>query len=163
MEILIAIVCAIVIAFLIMKMMVRSHVKWLEKQSPVGIWIAKNEGTDIILQFEQGPKPELNEGTYKQIMKDPSGNNIREYGSWSTHMHSLHMLILASDIKNHPRFGQDAEYYISYIWTDKISIDGPDRSNITYAKSNSISNVNIDGTDDSNAKGLHSIEPDKGN
>ena len=123
---------------------VRSHIKWLDKQSPAGVWTAEHDGAEITIQFEQEADSKTKEGTYKQITKMPDENVIREFGHWILRRSKLCMLILASEITNHPRFGQDTEYTIYYTGYDRIKIDGPDRSNIVYKRAPDGTVVDLD-------------------
>lgn len=113
---------------------VRSHIKWLGKQSPVGVWTAEHNGAKITIQFEQESKSNKKEGIYKQITELPDGKTIREFGHWISRRTQLHMLILASEIKNHPRFAQNTVYRILYTGYDSIRINGPDRPYIAYKR-----------------------------
>ena len=123
---------------------VRSHIKWLDKQSPVGIWTAEHDGTEITIQFEQESGSKTKEGIYKQIMKMADEKVIREFGHWISLRSKLRMLILANEIPNHPRFGQDTEYTIYYTGNDRIRIDGPDRPNIVYKRAPDGTIVDLD-------------------
>ncbi len=51
---------------------------------------------------------------------------------------------MATDEKNHPRFGQDTIYHISYVGPDEIKIDGPDRPKIVYSRANEKNEINFD-------------------
>lgn len=70
-----------VVAFLIIVfiLFVRWHVRWLARQSPIGVWVASlNTGT-VTIEFDGGP----NEGTYKQLSENEDGAD-REFGSWAS-------------------------------------------------------------------------------
>jgi hypothetical protein len=107
----------------------RNHQAWLERQSPLGAWIASISGRKITLIFEGGP----HEGLYKQLTEE-NGQRIREFGHWCQHKNKLEMLIMASDIPSNPRFGRNAIYKILFLRARKIAIIGPDRPNISYIK-----------------------------
>ncbi|MFH2047386.1 MAG: hypothetical protein ABIK92_19840 [Pseudomonadota bacterium] len=130
MKILIIIISIIVVLIVIFKMMAKNHKKWLEQQSPTGLWLFENEEKRIILHFEEGPK----EGPYKQLVKLKNGTELKEFGHWASSMNELKMLIMATDEKNNPRFGQDTIFNISYVGPDEIKIDGPDKNNIVYSR-----------------------------
>lgn len=130
------VVAALVIAYLLFT---RWHNKWLAQQTPAGTWIAEDGDTRITLVFEEGPR----EGTYKQLT-ELNGNRLREFGHWAVSLHDLKMLIMATDISNHPRFGFDTSYRISYIGPDAIQIDGPDRRNMIYAKATEDAMIDFD-------------------
>ncbi len=130
MKILLIIVFIVVVLFVIIKIMAQNHKKWLEQQSPAGSWIFENEEKKIIIQFEQGP----NEGPYKQIVKLKDGTEVKEFGHWSSSINELRMLIMATDEKDHPRFGQDTIFSIRYVGPDEIEINGPDRPNLEYSR-----------------------------
>ena len=134
MKILAIIACVVIVLVIAIALFVRSHVKWLSKQTPVGVWITQHDGSTITLQFEQGPNDDVNEGIYKQIEKTQDGKEIKEFGHWAAHMNDLQMLIMASEIKNHPRFGQDTAYKVLYVGPDRIKISGPDRPDLVYKK-----------------------------
>jgi hypothetical protein len=40
----------------------------------------------------------------------------------------IKMIIMATDIPSHPRFGEDTQYNVSRIAKDSFKIDGPDRA-----------------------------------
>jgi len=126
-----AIICLVVIIILIIvvKILSSKHSEWLDQQSPVGSWVSITNGAKTVIQFEGGPK----EGAYKQIIEH-DGVKTKELGHWHSNRNELQMLIMATDIKSHPRFGQDTAYTIRYTDTNKIFIEGPDR-NSTYEKS----------------------------
>jgi hypothetical protein len=120
-------ICVLVILILVARFLARSHRKWLERQSPVGVWRTTTENQTITLQFEGGPK----EGTYKQLT-EAQDDSIREFGHWAVHLHELRMLIMATDVPNHSRFGEDTVYEIAYVGPQSIKINGPDRPNWIY-------------------------------
>lgn len=129
MKILAIVVCVLAVLVILVTMLARSHRKWLEQQSPVGVWRSSAEQRNVTLQFEGGPK----EGPYKQVVES-ADQTIREFGHWAIHVRELRMLIMATDIQNHPRFGQDTVYRISYVGPDSIAIDGPDRPGLVYQR-----------------------------
>ena len=120
-------------------LLARNHKQWLERQTPAGVWQATDGQTKITLQFEGGPR----EGTYKQLMES-DGKEIREFGHWAATANVLKMMIMATDVQSHPRFGIDTEYHISYVGPTNIKIDGPDRAGIVYAKASVGNDVKFD-------------------
>jgi hypothetical protein len=120
-------------------LLARNHRQWLARQTPAGVWQGKDGQTKITLQFEGGPS----EGTYKQLTES-DGKRIREFGHWSASARDLKMIIMATDVKSHPRFGQDTGYSISYIGPTRIKIDGPDRSGIIYERAPEGSRLHFD-------------------
>ncbi len=116
-----------VVLFLLLSVATLKHQRWLDKQSPLGVWVAEVKGTKVTLQFEGGP----HEGTYKQLLESPDGAQ-REFGHWSALRTKLQMLIMASERKDHPRFGRDSHYTIRYVRPDAIVIDGPDLPSVTF-------------------------------
>lgn len=122
----IALVSAVVIGLFLF---VRSHRRWLLVQSPVGVWVTSQDSRQITLSFEGGS----NEGTYKQL-SEFQGVAEREFGSWSSSLSRLGMLILATDQKDHPRFGVDSTYTIRYVGPHRIAIDGPDRPGLIFRR-----------------------------
>ena len=124
-------IIAILLAALIgvIVFLARNHRQWLERQTPTGVWQSIAGQTQITLQFEGGPR----EGTYKQLIVS-EGKPIREFGHWSALANNLQIVIMATDIKNHPQFGVDTTYNILYVGPANIKINGPDRPGITYKK-----------------------------
>jgi hypothetical protein len=118
----------------------KHRIDWLEKQTPIGVWSAKRGTRDITLAFEGGPK----EGIYRQITK--RGSLIeREFGHWAIKLgDDLYMLVMASDVPRHPRFGQDTKYRIWYRNPDSIGIDGPDRKAMRFARAPAGTTVEFD-------------------
>lgn len=114
--------------------LVRAFDGWLDRQSPVGVWIARLPSGKVMLQFEGGPR----EGLYKQLT-DSNDTLCREFGHWVVERETLRMLILATDVKDHPRFGTDMVYRLTYLSffskpVRRIQIDGPDRQKFVYRR-----------------------------
>jgi hypothetical protein len=130
-----------VIAFLIVAYIwfVRWHVRWLAQQSPVGVWVASLDTGTVTIQFDGGPR----EGLYKQLTETEDGAD-REFGSWATHLNTLELLILASDQKGHPRFGQSTKYELKYVGPKSILIFGPDRPYLRYERAAEGTTVDIE-------------------
>ncbi len=126
----------LVIAFILF---VRWHVRWLAQQSPVGVWVASLDTGTVTIQFDGGPS----EGLYKQLTETEDGAD-REFGSWAAHLNTLELLILASDQKGHPRFGQTTQYALRYVGPTSILISGPDRPDITYERAPEGTTVDIE-------------------
>lgn len=126
-----AIICVavIILVIIVVRILSNKHSEWLDQQSPVGSWVSVNNGAKTVIQFEGGPK----EGIYKQLVEH-DGVKIKELGHWHSNRSELRMLIMATDVKSHPRFGQDTVYTIRYPDTNKIFIEGPDH-NSRYEKS----------------------------
>src|SRR5688572_28880012 len=79
---------------------------WTAKQTVLGTWVAVlPSGERVTLQFEGEPKG----GTYKQLIKRTDGE-IREFGHWTLRLTDLRLLIMATDTKDHPRFGVDTQH-----------------------------------------------------
>ncbi|MBC8353815.1 MAG: hypothetical protein H8E66_17585 [Planctomycetes bacterium] len=108
---------------------VRWHCKWLEQQTPVGSWTADHDSALIKLIFEGGPS----EGIYKQLV-ETDDHAIREFGHWAVQFNTLNMLIMATDVHPHARFGIDTTYQIKYVGFDSIRIEGPDRPNLIFTR-----------------------------
>ncbi|HEX4796705.1 MAG TPA: hypothetical protein VH370_23135 [Humisphaera sp.] len=109
--------------------------RWLDRQSPVGVWIARTAAGRITLQFEGGPR----EGLYKQLTESGDASPSREFGHWTVERETLRMLILATDVKRHPRFGADTPYRLTYLSIlikpmPRIQIDGPDRTKLVFRR-----------------------------
>jgi hypothetical protein len=120
-------------------LLARNHRKWLDAQNPSGVWQATDDTAKVTLQFNGGP----HEGTYKQLIESGE-KRTKEFGHWSARANDLKMLIMATDIKNHPRFGQDTSYRISYVGPTRIKIEGPDREGVVYEKAPDGSKLDFD-------------------
>ena len=126
--ILAAVIAALVVAaWFALRRFAESHRRWLERQSPVGVWTSTVDGSTVLLQFDGGPR----EGLYSQVTQTGSGP-VKEFGHWFSHGNLLRLIIMASDIKGHPRFGIDTEYELRYTAPDGIRIYGLDRPGIEY-------------------------------
>lgn len=134
MTIVIIVACVLVVVMVIFKLLDRNHNQWLDKQSPAGVWLTENDDSTITIQFEQTPGADMNEGIYKQLTKGHDGKEVKEFGHWTSHRNNLQMLIMASEIKNHPRFGQDTAYVLKFTRPEEILINGPDRNYLTYKR-----------------------------
>lgn len=99
-------------------------------QSPVGSWQATDGSAAIKMVFEGGPL----EGLYKQLVES-GGETVREFGSWLVSIDAINLLIMATDVPEHPRFGVDTRYAIEYIDRDTIRLDGPDRPSLLLKRS----------------------------
>jgi hypothetical protein len=98
-----AVIAALVVAaWFALRRFAESHRRWLEKQSPVGVWTSTVDGSTVLLQFNDGPR----EGLYSQVTQT-AGGPVREWGHWCSHGHLLRLIIIANDIKGHERFGID--------------------------------------------------------
>lgn len=105
---------------------IRSHRKWLAQQSPAGVWQGADEaGVPVLVAFDGGP----DEGVYRELRGQP-GSHTRELGHWSASGSQLRLLILATDTPDHPRFGVDTPYQLSYTGPTQITINGPDRQHV---------------------------------
>ncbi len=97
---------------------------WAAKQTLLGAWVvALPNGTHVTLQFDGERKG----GTYKQLSKQ-NGVESREFGHWTIKLLEVRLLIMATDIKDHPRFGLDTRYWLNFTNKDQITINGPERS-----------------------------------
>lgn len=97
--------------------------RWAMKQNLLGVWVtATSDGSLITIQFEGGDR----EGTYKQLVRK-GDRQFQEFGHWMRGMGFLKMIIMATDMRNHPRFGEDTQYNVSWTNKDTLSIDGPER------------------------------------
>jgi hypothetical protein len=96
---------------------------WSAKQTLVGTWAALlPDGTDVTLQFEG----ERGGGLYKQLSKR-NGAELREFGHWTMKVLELRLIIMATDVKEHPRFGVDTQYWVNFGSKDQVTINGPER------------------------------------
>ena len=127
-------ICLIVMLIIFYMLFRRWHMKWLDTQNPLGVWTTEYEENHINIQFDQDTSSDAKEGTYKQITRTNSNEELKEFGHWWTSRQMLRMLILASDVPNHPRFGQDTVYSITYTGPEEITISGPDREYLVYHK-----------------------------
>jgi hypothetical protein len=73
----------------------------------------------VELHFEDEPKSE----TYKQLIKRTDGET-REFGHGALRLTELRLIIMASDIKDHPAFGVDTQYWVTFNGKSQITIDG---------------------------------------
>ena len=112
---------------IIAKFLQKKHLEWLEKQTPVGTWKCVQGETTVILQFEGGPR----EGIYKQVVQTGQ-EQVKEFGHWNAQLNELRLIIMATDAKEHPRFGVDTEYQIRYVGPQSIKISGPDRADLVF-------------------------------
>ncbi len=127
--VLIIFLCIILLVIVLSFFLQKSHIKWLASQSPIGTWISKMDNSVVLLEFQGGHA----EGTYKQIT-EKDGQKIKEFGHWFVSLNNLQMIIMATDIKDHPRFGVDTNYLINYPGPTSIRIDGPERQNLVFEK-----------------------------
>lgn len=96
---------------------------WSSKQTLLGTWVAaRADGSHVTLQFEGDPKG----GTYKQLVKR-DGVELREFGHWTMKILELRLIIMATDVKEHARFGVDTQYWVNFTDKDHVTINGPDR------------------------------------
>ncbi len=96
---------------------------WMKKQNLLGFWIAAlPDGTYVTLQFEGAQKG----GIYKQLTTRDAVE-VREFGHWAINIGELRLIIMASDTEDHPRFGVDTQYWVTWEGKDRMIIDGPDR------------------------------------
>ena len=112
---------------------------WTAKQTVLGTWVAVlPSGERVTLQFEGEPKG----GTYKQLIKRTDGE-IREFGHWTLRLTDLHLIIMATDTKDHPRFGVDTQHWVTFSKSQFI-IDGPDRKKWTCQRAADIVKLEFD-------------------
>jgi hypothetical protein len=113
---------------------------WTTKQSLLGTWVAVlPDGQRVTLQFEGEPKG----GTYKQLIKR-DGAETREFGHWTIKLTDLRLIIMATDIKDHPRFGVDTQYWVTFSNKSQITIDGPDRKKWIFRRAADIVKLDFD-------------------
>ncbi len=112
---------------------------WTAKQTVLGTWVAVlPSGERVTLQFEGEPKG----GTYKQLIKH-ADREIREFGHWRLRFAELRLLIMATDTKDHPRFGVDTLHFITF-GTSRFTIDGPDRKKWMFERAADIVKLEFD-------------------
>jgi hypothetical protein len=148
MKIAAVIAALVVVAWFALRRFAESHRRWLEKQSPVGVWTSTVDGSTVLLQFDGGPR----EGVYSQVTQTAEGP-IKEYGHWLSHGHLLRLIMMASDIKGQERFGIDTEYELRYTAPDRIRIFGPDRPGIEYRRTSDDQRIDF-GKVEQNNRGL---------
>ena len=132
---------------------VSAYDRWLDRQTPAGVWIGRTGSGKITLHFEGGPRG----GLYKQLTESGAAP-LREFGHWAVERETLRMLILASDVKGHPRFGVDTPYRLTYRGffvkpMPRIQIDGPDRPKIVYGRATPGTTVDLGPVPDSDLSG----------
>lgn len=141
-----AVIAALVVAaWFALRRFAESHRRWLEKQSPVGVWTSTMDGSTVLLQFDGGPR----EGLYSQVTQT-AGGPVKEFGHWFSHGNLLRLIITASDIKGHERFGVDTEYELRYTAPDRIRIFGPDRPGIEYNRASEGQRIDFGKVDQNN-------------
>jgi hypothetical protein len=96
------------------------------------------DATHVTLQFEGEPRG----GIYKQLSKR-DGSTVREFGHWTIKLSDLRLIIMATDTKEHPRFGMDTQYWVWFANKDKIRIDGPDRPKWTFRRALGVPNIDF--------------------
>lgn len=102
------------------------------KQSLLGAWVTSGaDGSLITIQFEGTNL----EGTYTQLIRR-GGQQWREFGHWTRGMGFIKMNIMSTDTPNHPRFGKDTQYNISWADKDTFTIGGPERAKWQFKRAN---------------------------
>jgi hypothetical protein len=102
---------------------------WTAKQSVLGTWVAVfPSGERVTLQFEGERKG----GTYRQLIKR-TDTEVREFGHWTLRLSELRLIIMATDIKDHPRFGVDTQHWVTFA-TNQFTINGPDRKKWVFQR-----------------------------
>lgn len=120
----------LLLGLIVVVLAARSHRRWLAKQSPAGVWQgAHPEHGTVLVAFDGGP----HEGTYREL-RTLGDASTREVGHWAAQGNQLHLLIMATDVPEHPRFGTDTLYRLTYTGPRQISLDGPDRPNLKLDK-----------------------------
>lgn len=121
---------ALLLAVIGLVLAAHSHRRWVMAQSPAGVWKGiGTDGTSIVMAFDGGPR----EGVYREL-RARDAVSMREMGHWAVSGNELRLLIMATDVPDHPRFGQDTLYRISYTGPEEILLDGPDRPSLTLQK-----------------------------
>ncbi len=83
----------------------------------------------MLVAFDGGP----HKGVYRELRT--SGEvSTRELGHWAALGNELHLLVMATDTHDHPRFGIDTLYQLKYTGPQQITIDGPDRQGLKLDK-----------------------------
>lgn len=118
------------LALIVVVLAARSHRRWLAGQSPAGVWQgAHPESGTVLAAFDGGPR----EGVYREL-RTMGEVSTRELGHWAAQGTQLRLLILATDVHDHPRFGVDTLYRLRYTGPQQITIDGPDRQGLKLDK-----------------------------
>jgi hypothetical protein len=116
--------------------------RWAMKQSLLGAWVTSmSDGSLIIIEFEGGER----EGTYKQLLRRRD-EQLREFGHWARGMGFVKMIIAATDMRNHPRFGQDTQYSVSWADKDSFIINGPERTKWQLKRATADVRIEFDAT-----------------
>ena len=112
---------------------------WMKKKNLIGSWVAAlPDGTHVTMQFEGERKG----GIYKQISEGDTPS--REFGHWTLNLTALKLIIMASDEEDHPRFGVDTQYWITWVSEDGMIIDGPDRPKWTFTRATEGMEIDFD-------------------
>jgi hypothetical protein len=98
--------------------------RWALRQRMLGAWVCStSDGSLVTIQFEGSETG----GSYKQLVKRGDAQ-LKEFGHWVRGMGFIKMIIMATDVAGHPRFGQDTQFNLSWIDKDSFKIDGPERT-----------------------------------
>jgi hypothetical protein len=129
------IIVATLVAFALVVYWLKRRADWADAQTPIGVWIRNRQGRETVIAFDGGPR----EGLYRQI-RNYGQTTEREFGHWAVSEDALHLLIMASDVKDHPRFGQNTKYTLIYTKPDssgnarRILLNGPGRKNLFFVR-----------------------------
>lgn len=113
---------------------------WIKKQRLIGSWVAAlPDGTQVTMQFDGEPKG----GLYKQLLRK-DGAEIREFGHWTINLLELRLIIMATDETQHPRFGVDTQYWVTWEDANRVTIDGPDRPKWALTRTSDAVEIDFD-------------------
>jgi hypothetical protein len=119
----------VAVVLIVSYVLLKRHFLWVAKQSPAGIWKHARGSREVLLAFDGGPR----QGTYKKLDREEGGVR-REFGSWKGFGHDLRILVMATDQKDHPRFGVETKFVIFYPGPNRIRITGVGRDNLTFER-----------------------------
>ncbi len=104
--------------------------QWARRQKLLGAWIASTpDGGLITLQFEGTEKG----GIYRQLVRR-GDTQLREFGHWTRGIGLINLLIMATDVAAHTRFGQDTKYTFTWLGKGSFSMDGADRAKWVFKR-----------------------------
>jgi hypothetical protein len=130
----------LLVVIAILALAARSYRLWLAKQTPAGVWIGRGaDGATVLVAFDGGPR----EGVYREL-REQAETSVRELGHWAVSGSRLRLMIMATDVPDHPRFGQDTIYRIGYKGTQQIAVNGPDRPSLELERAPPGTEVSIE-------------------
>ncbi|MCP4677780.1 MAG: hypothetical protein GY854_20130 [Deltaproteobacteria bacterium] len=115
------IVAVVVVVILVIRALYKSHIKWIQNQTPGGVWVYEDSLEKITLQFNREPEDNLQQGSYyKLIEKDGEARSVNN--RWFTRIMDLRTLPMASEDKENEPVGQEIQHTIAYTGPAEITV-----------------------------------------